>query len=105
VVFAVGLAGFFLLPDGLLLLGGIVIPVGGGALFGYRGYRGRSFWWAVVASAAAWLVFAVVITIRDGWDVGPVEDVAATVLFGAFLAGETMLGGLLGQRFARGGSS
>lgn len=97
VLLAAGLVGFFLVPDALLLLVGLGVPLGGGLLFGYRG---RSFWWAVVAAVAAWLVYAVVRMISEGWDVGPVEDVVATVLFGLYLAGVTILGGLLGKRVA-----
>lgn len=86
-----------MLPDALLLLAGIGVPLGGGALFGYLG---RSFWWAVVAVVAGWLGYAVFITSSEGWDVGPVEDVAATALFAVYLAGATILGGLLGKGLA-----
>ena len=96
-LFAVLLAGFLLLPDGVLLLVGLAVPLAGGAVFGYWSH---SFWWAVVAAVAAWLVFVVVRTVRDGWDVGPAEDVIATVFFAVFLAGATMLGGQLGKVLA-----
>jgi hypothetical protein len=96
-LFAVLLAGFYLAPDALLILVGIGLPLAGGAVFGYRG---RSFWWAVVAAVAAWLVFAVISTLEDGWDIGPAEDVIAAVFFALFLAGATMLGGVLGKHLA-----
>jgi hypothetical protein len=96
-LFAVLVVGFYLAPDALLILVGIGVPLAGGAAFGYRG---RSFWWAVVAAVAAWLVFAVISTLEDGWDIGPAEDIVATVFFTLFLAGATMLGGVLGRQLA-----
>lgn len=96
-LFAVLVAGFFLAPDALLLLVGIGLPLAGGVLFGYRRH---SFWWAVVAAEAAWLAFAVISTLRDGWDIGPAEDVIATVFFAVFLAGATMIGGAIGKHLA-----
>ena len=96
-LFAAVTAGFFLVSDALLLLVGLVVPLAGGAVFGYRQ---RSFWWAVVAVVAAWIVFAVVRTVRDGWDVGPAQDVIAAVFLATFLAGATMLGGALGKGLA-----
>jgi hypothetical protein len=90
-------AGFFLVSDALLLLVGLVVPLAGGAVFGYRR---RSFWWAVVAVVAGWIVFAVVSTVRDGWDVGPAQDLISAVFLAIFLAGATMLGGALGKGLA-----
>jgi hypothetical protein len=96
-LFAVLDVGFYFAPDALLILVGIGLPLAGGAVFGYQGH---SFWWAVVAAVAAWLVFAVIRTLEDGWDIGPAEDVIATVFFTLFLAGATMLGGVLGKGLA-----
>jgi hypothetical protein len=73
------------------------VPLAGGAVFGYRG---RSFWWAVVAVVAGWLVFAVLTAVMDGWDVGPGQDVVATVFLSVYLAGATLLGGVLGKYLA-----
>ena len=87
-------AAFFFVPDALLLLAGLAVPLGGGALFAYRRH---SFWWAVVAVVAAWLLVAVVTTLRDGWDAGPAQDVFSAVFFSVFLAGATLVGGLLGK--------
>lgn len=97
-LFAVLIAGFLLLPDEVLLLVGLAVPLAGGAAFGYRRH---SFWWAVVAVVAAWLVFVIVRTVRDGWDIAPAQDVIAAVFFAVFLAGATMLGGQLGKVLAR----
>jgi hypothetical protein len=96
-LFAVLVVAFSLAPDALRILVGIGLPLAGGAVFGCRGH---SFWWAVVAAVAAWLVFAVIGTLVDGWDTGPAEDVVATVFFALFLAGATMLGGVLGRQLA-----
>jgi hypothetical protein len=96
-LFAVLVGGFYFAPDALLILVGIGVPLVGGAVFGYQGH---SFWWALVAVVAAWLVFAVISTLEDGWDTGPAEDVIATVFFTLFVAGATMLGGVLGQHLA-----
>jgi hypothetical protein len=73
------------------------VPLAGGAVFGYRG---RSFWWAVVAVVAGWLVFAILTAVMDGWDVGPGQDVVATVFLSVYLAGATLLGGVLGKYLA-----
>jgi hypothetical protein len=96
-LFAVLVVAFSLAPDALLILVGIGLPLAGGAVFGYRGH---SFWWAVVAAVAAWLVFAMISTLEGGWDTGPAEDAVATVFFALFLAGATMLGGVLGRQLA-----
>jgi fatty-acid desaturase len=96
-LFAVLAVGFYLAPEALLILVGIGLPLAGGAVFGYRRH---SFWWAVVAVVAAWLVAAVISTLTHGWDIGPAEDIVATVFFTLFLAGATMLGGLLGKHLA-----
>jgi hypothetical protein len=90
-------AAFSFAPDALLLLVGIGLPLAGGALFGYRRH---SFWWAVVAVLAAWVVGAVLSTLRDGWDTGPAEDVIAALFFAVFVAGATMLGGVFGKSLA-----
>jgi hypothetical protein len=93
----ISVASFLVVPDPVLLLAGAAVPLGGGAVFGYLD---RSYWWAVVAVVAGWLVSAVVTTSQEGWDVGPVEDVFTVIFFGLFLAGETILGGLIGRRLA-----
>ena len=93
-LFAAAVTAFLLAPDGLLLVVGIAIPLAGGAVFGYRRH---SFWWAVVAVLAAWLVSAVSRTLRDGWDTGPAQDVIAAVFFAVFVAGAAMLGGVVGK--------
>jgi peptidoglycan/LPS O-acetylase OafA/YrhL len=73
------------------------VPLTGGAVFGYRR---RSFWWAVVAVVAGWLVFAVLTVVMDGWDVGPGQDIVATVFLSVYLAGATLIGGVLGKYLA-----
>jgi hypothetical protein len=94
-LFAAALAAFLLLPPALLLLVGLAVPFVGGAVFGYRR---RSFWWAVVAVVAAWFVSAALTAAVDGWDVGPAQDMLSAVFFGVYLAGATLLGGVVGKQ-------
>jgi hypothetical protein len=96
-LFAAMTAGFFLAPDALLFLVGVVLPFAGAGVFGYRR---QSYWWAVASVVAAWLVYAIVTTVKDGWDIGPAEDLLATVFFAFFLVGATLLGGVVGKHVA-----
>lgn len=97
VLFLAFAGSLFVLPEDLAVVMVNGVPLVGGAFFGYRGRSWRS---AAVAILAAWLLFGVVTIVRDGWELGPAEDSAAGLLFGAYLAGLTYLGAWLGRRLA-----
>ena len=59
----------------------------------------RLLWplWPLVAVVAAWFAFGVVSTVRDGWDIGPAQDVIAAIFLALVSPGDTVMGMNLAQ--------